>query len=115
MHITVNWGTYTSGEWAEIEKVKLNNQELYGVYVVFRLDQFGNRTNLYVGRGKVQDRIDKHNSDGKFQPGALVTWARVDSSYVVDIEIYLIQQLKPTLNENMYPDYFPVHSINLPY
>jgi hypothetical protein len=84
-----------------------------GVYVVW----VAGGTWLYVGRGKIGDRLSLHVQEGRFAsfiPLGLivVTWAPVHETLQGGVERYLQQRLRPVVG-NRWSDDVPI-PVNLP-
>ena len=116
MMLERNWATCRGGNpWCGFHSFTMDDEEAFGVYVIFTQDEYGYKKALYVGQGKIWDRIIKHRVEKNIPSGALVTWARIPEIPANNIERYLIAKLSPSMNAKR--DEYDPHgtTINLPF
>jgi len=115
--MTLEWMKCKGDVWCELFKLDLNHSllDLGGVFIIFG----GNGTDdiIYVGHGNVKNELNKLSKDAAiaaFQShGCFVTWAKAGVLTQSGIENYLINKLKPKLNQKAAKS-IPV-TVNLPW
>ena len=116
--LRLEWGKCTENVWCSFKRLRLDDDlnSWYGVYIIWT-QYSGYRTIEYVGEGIIGHRIHAHRNDDRFKmvsDEALVSWARVSDVLTgLPIESYLIETLKPRINEKG-SRYYPIE-VNLPW
>ena len=108
----VDWRDCEGNVWCSFMNVNLDFPD-EGVYFIW---DSGRRQVIYVGQGRVADRIAAHRSDPaiqKYNPSRLfVTWAKVPVQDRNGIERYLADYYGP-LEGEQHPQAAPI-PVNLP-
>ncbi|MEG9862765.1 MAG: hypothetical protein V6Z81_09835 [Parvularculales bacterium] len=101
----LDWIKCQNNRWCSFERLKLNNLDYDGVYVIFFESTLN--TVVRVGQGNIKERISAHRSDSEITKYAkyklLVTWARVANSDLNGVEAFLGDFWDPLVGDN-YPD-----------
>ena len=114
---SINWQICSNNEWCRLNDLDLdtmNLQNLPCVYVIWYLNDKGQRVHVKVGQtDNIKSRLSDHRIE--FQQDysnvtLCVTWAKVSQNDQDGIESYLGNLLKP---EDRYPD-VPQIVVSLP-
>lgn len=116
--MTLSWNKCDGDNWCSFSRVNLYHahfEKMEGVYVIWHAGQ--QPATVYVGQGRVADRLLRHRTDNRIllysHYGLFVTWARVASLYRIRVERFLIDQLRPKVNDNL-PSAEPLQ-VNFPW
>ena len=104
----------TKSHWYKLSEIDLGSIAGSGVYLIWHTGV--NPRVIYVGRGRVADRLSEHQRDASIlsyesQGTLLTTWALVDDRFAKGVERYLIDTYLPLVNRKR-PDATPI-SVNL--
>lgn len=95
-----NWVKCQSGVWCKFNSVDLDHKHfsnMHGVYLIWH--EGPNPAVVYVGQGKIKDRLAKHRSDQEIKQYASLdlyaTWASVNVDYRDGVEGYLADIWRP--------------------
>ena len=117
--MAVEWTKCEGEEWCRLLDLDLTSFKAFGVYVIWsKASLFPNTCyTVYVGQGKVQDRLDDHRKDSEIlrhgkQSTLYATWAKLPSTLCDGAERYLAEQLQPVEGDR-HPD-APHVVVNLP-
>ena len=114
----LSWIKCQGNVWCNLNTVNLdsahfNNME--GVYVIWHVGN--NPAVVYVGQGKIKDRIAEHRKDPRIQRyqslGLYATWASVDNSSRDGVERFLYDLWRPLIGDRR-PNAIPIQ-VNLPW
>lgn len=116
--ITVDWHKCPGDLWCSLVHIDLEDarfQNLEGVYVLWHGGQ--SPTVVYVGSGRIADRLRAHRADGRIMPyvglGLGVTWASVAPEDQRGVERFLADAMGPIAG-GRYPNADPI-AVNLPW
>ena len=118
MQMRLNWIKCTEDRWCPFTRVNLSHPHFIGLEGVYVVWHSGNSpATVYVGQGKVAQRIQEHRSDNRIlvysHIGLFVTWSQVESAYRDGVERYLIDTLNPKVTQAR-PNVNPM-PVNLPW
>lgn len=99
------WNKCQGDAWCPFMTVNLDHPSfrgMEGVYVIWH--GAPNPRTVYVGKGKIADRIKAHRNEANITQylangGLFVTWARVAAESQDGAESYLIRALQPLENQ----------------
>lgn len=114
--IELTWTRCQGSAWCRLEKLDLSTVDADGVYIIWY--EGAEDRAVYVGQGKVADRLSEHNRNEKVLAyrkcgTLLVTWANVQDDYKDAVESRLADEYQP-LEGTHHPDVYPVE-VNLPW
>lgn len=92
----LDWVQCSGDVWCSLSGVVLSNVVAEGVYIIW-----GKTTGtvVYVGEGKIRDRLQAHRVDSRMSGDLLVTWAAIsDHGTRLAVEKYLHARLSPLLS-----------------
>jgi tricorn protease-like protein len=97
------------GHWCSFERVDLTNNTDTGVYAIWH---GGEKPKVvYIGQGKVADRVGAHRSDRRITAFAnlklYVTWANVSTFQMNGVERYLANRYPPLVGD-AHPNVLPI-------
>ena len=110
--LNLNWTKCQGDVWCKLNFVNLDHHHfdhIEGVYIIWH----GGKSPhvVYVGQGKIRDRIHEHRSDAEIQefgPQTLfVTWAALASEFRNGAERYLADRWAPKVGRS-HPNVAPV-------
>ena len=114
----LNWIKCQGGAWCKLNSVNLDHahfNNIEGVYIIWH--GATKPWTVYVGQGKIKDRLTEHRIDNGIQQyadyGLFVTWAKVPQADRDGVELYLAEYLQPLVGER-YPDIKPL-KVNVPF
>lgn len=104
----------TNSNWYRLNEIDPMSIVDSGVYLIWHTGV--NPRVVYVGRGRIADRLREHQRDESIlsfeSEGTLLsTWACVDDRFSKGVELYLIDTYLPLVNKTR-PDAKPI-SVNL--
>ena len=90
----LNWSKCQGEVWCKLNFVNLDHQHFNGVEGVYIIWHGGKNPHVvYVGQGKIRDRLRAHRNDAEIQSyapsGLFVTWASVSVQFRDGVERYL--------------------------
>lgn len=101
----LSWNKCDGDHWCSFSRVNLDHahfERMEGVYVIWHAGQ--HPATVYVGQGHIAARLRNHRTDNRIllysHYGLFVTWAQVTQSYRSRVERFLIDRLRPLVNEN---------------
>ena len=108
----------SDSHWCDLLRLNLDSVKAYGVYVIWRSDQFTGSAVVRVGRGDIAERLEAHRRDQNIlrHEGLgrlLVTWTTVPSGLADQIERQLAESYSPEVGHR-FPD-APPAVVNLPF
>ena len=116
--INVAWNKCAGDQWCSLLHINLEDprfRDREGVYVIWHGGP--SAAVVYVGSGKIVDRLRAHRSDGRFLPyaglGLGVTWAEVPPEQQRGVERFLADTMRPTAG-GRYPNADPI-AVNSPW
>lgn len=103
---TLSWGRCVENQWCLLPNLNLDHPHFTGMEGVYVIWHGGSQPRtLYVGQGSIADRLRQHRNEPKFTAylyhGLFVTWASVDKRAMAGVERYLIDTLRPVLNNQV--------------
>ncbi len=119
LSLELEWMRCWGDVWCKLNLVNLNheyfNSDISGVYIIWHGGT--DPKVVYVGKGKIKDRIMKHRQNPDIQRyehlGLYVTWAKVSENYRGGVEAYLADKWGPIVGER-HPDAPPI-KVNSPW
>ncbi len=113
----LDWKKCGERKWCSFFHPNMKNVASVGVYVIWCEDFSGDTYTVYVGQGKVAQRVENHRKEPQIlqhkQSGSLfVTWADLPEEYRDGVEAFLFEQLAPVEGERR-PHAVPI-PVNLP-
>ena len=114
--IELHWYKSKAGTWLSLDRVNLEGETDFGVYIIWHAGQPSRI--VRVGQGDVASRLSDHRNDSTItaysRHGELfVTWAVVSPRLVDGVERYLAEYWKPLVGDR-FPNASPI-AVNSPF
>ena len=110
--LDLNWTKCQGDVWCKLNFVNLEHSHFDGIEGVYIIWHGGKKPRVvYVGQGKIRDRIRAHRSDVEIQEFVsqtlFVTWASVGRQQRNGVERYLADRWRPKVGSS-HPDVLPI-------